>query len=83
VQEAGNVPFVLNHGFGDYSTKPKRIAERVTAWLHDDEKLDTMRVNARAAATPHATRQIAMDLLRLLDDGKLDSFGTPVQQRAN
>jgi len=67
-QEAGNVPFVLEKGFGEYAKRPQRIAERVAAWLSDDEMRSHMRENARAAATPHATRLIAMDLLRLLDE---------------
>ena len=67
-QEAGNVPFVLNHGFGEYSPKPAAIADRVSAWLQDDKMRKEMRRKARAAATPQATRMIAMDLLKLLDD---------------
>ena len=61
------MPFVLNHGFGEYSKKPRRIAERVAAWLADDDMRSTMRVNALHAATPQATRLIATDLLQLLD----------------
>jgi len=82
-QEAGNVPFVLNHGFGDYSTKPKLIAERVTEWLHDDGMREAMRAKARAAATPDATRLIAMDLLRLMDDGDLEAYAQSPTARAN
>ena len=67
-QEAGNVPYVLEKGFGEFAKRPKRIAERVSAWLNDDAKISEMRTNARAAATPQATRLIAMDLLRILDD---------------
>ena len=67
-QEAGNVPFVLQRGFGDFARQPTRIAETVSDWLQDDGKLHQMRQNARAAATPHATRRIAMDLLKLLDE---------------
>jgi len=67
-QEAGNVPFVLDAGFGEYSKQPRRIAERVAHWLQDDEILSEMRTKARAAATPEATRLIAKDLLKLLDE---------------
>ena len=66
-QEAGNVPFVLNHGFGEYSKRPAAIADRVTTWLQDEQKLQSMREAARAAATPDATKRIASDLLVLLD----------------
>ena len=62
------MPYVLEKGFGEFAKRPKRIAERVSAWLNDDAKISEMRTNARAAATPQATRLIAMDLLRILDD---------------
>ena len=66
-QEAGNVPYVLEKGFGEYANKPDRIASRVADWLQDDTTLREMRRNARAAATPQATRLIALDLLHLLE----------------
>jgi len=66
-QEAGNVPYVINHGFGEFSRKPAKIAERVSAWLQDDALLEKMRASAVAAATPEATQQIASDLLQLMD----------------
>jgi 1,2-diacylglycerol 3-beta-galactosyltransferase len=72
-QEAGNVPFVLQHGFGEFARRPKRIAERVTAWLQDEPKLQQMSDAAYAAAAPEATRRIAADLLRMLDEGKPSS----------
>jgi len=67
-QEAGNVPFVLEHGFGEYSTEPKVIGARVASWLQDDAARARMRSCASAAATPLATHDIAVDLLQLLDD---------------
>lgn len=67
-QEAGNVPYVIDKGFGEYSTQPKEIADRVAAWLQDEGTLREMRKNARAAATPKATKQIARDILRILDE---------------
>jgi len=66
-QEAGNVPFVTQSGFGEFSSDPKVIARRVSSWVQDQEKLDTMSAAARAAATPQATQTIAEELCALLD----------------
>lgn len=67
-QEAGNVPFVVNSGFGEYSGKPKVIAKTVRSWIQDPEKLQRLQSAARAAATPQATQKIAVDLLALLEE---------------
>jgi len=67
-QEAGNVPFVTDAGFGEFSRKPSDIASRVSSWIQDPEKLDEMSAAARAAATPQATRAIADQLCEMLDD---------------
>ena len=32
-QEAGNVPFVVSSGFGEFSKQPKVIAATVSSWL--------------------------------------------------
>jgi len=67
-QEAGNVPFVIRSGFGEFSKSPKVIAERVSTWLQDDELREAMSTSARAAATPEATRLIAADLCTMIAD---------------
>jgi len=36
-QEAGNIPFVVDNGFGAYSKKPEEIAATVAKWMSDDE----------------------------------------------
>jgi 1,2-diacylglycerol 3-beta-galactosyltransferase len=61
-QEAGNIPFVEQSGFGKYSGDPAVIAETVTSWLSSPEMLQEMRSNALAAARPDATLDIARDL---------------------
>ena len=68
-QEAGNVPFVVDNGFGAYGEDASTIAEGVSQWVRDPKALETMAANARACGTVHqqATRQIAEDLLSLLD----------------
>jgi len=68
-QEAGNVPFVVSSGFGEFSTKPRQIARTVSAWLQDDELLRAKSGAALRVAAPDATRQIAVDLLQMLDAG--------------
>jgi 1,2-diacylglycerol 3-beta-galactosyltransferase len=65
-QEAGNVPFVVDRGFGEFSRDPSDIARRVVGWVQDDEALQRMSANARDAAMPDATMSIAEHLLRML-----------------
>lgn len=67
-QEFGNVAFVESHGFGAFSKQPTKIAQTVSSWLQDDRQLSRMQAAARSAATPEATKLIATDLLKLLDD---------------
>jgi len=66
-QEAGNVPFVTDNGFGQYSKRPKKIAKTVCSWIQHPEELDAMASAARACATPEATHEIAAELLELLE----------------
>jgi len=76
-QEAGNVPFVVRSGFGEFSRQPKVIAERVSTWLQDDEQLARMSASARAVATPKATRQIAEDLVQMMGDDQPPATAKP------
>ena len=66
-QEVGNVPYVTENGFGEYSKDPSKIAERVSAWLQDPELLARMKSSALACAAPDATHQIAKDLCEMID----------------
>jgi UDP-N-acetylglucosamine:LPS N-acetylglucosamine transferase len=64
-QEAGNVPYVVNGGFGVFTgCRPKRIAETVLNLFADStgSKLKKMSDNARAQSRPEATRAIAKDI---------------------
>merc|ERR1719326_2213231 len=72
-QEWGNVPFVVNAGFGEYSTNPRKLATKVGTVLKDDDLRAQMRANAQAAAMPDATRQIAADLLGMMDSAEAES----------
>lgn len=69
-QEAGNIPFVEESGFGKYSGDPTVIAETVTSWLTDPALLREMRQNALKAARPEATLDIARDLAQIVFDRK-------------
>lgn len=66
-QEAGNVPFVTENGFGAYSDDPQQIATTVRSWIQDPEQLRQMSAAARAVSAPDATGQIATELLEMLD----------------
>ena len=69
-QEAGNVPFVVNKGFGEFSRKPDVIAQTVSGWLKDENELARKSAAALAAGQPDATSLIAKDLVVLLDEWK-------------
>jgi 1,2-diacylglycerol 3-beta-galactosyltransferase len=65
-QEEGNIPFVENAGFGTYSGEASTIADTVSSWLENPERLGSMRQAALAAARPHATLDIAKDIAELV-----------------
>mmetsp|Transcript_19769 Transcript_19769/g.60928 ORF Transcript_19769/g.60928 Transcript_19769/m.60928 type:complete len:435 (-) Transcript_19769:152-1456(-) len=69
-QEAGNVDFVVDNGFGAFMRKPRKIGATLAAWLADRTKLKRMGDAASEAARPNATLDIARDLGGLLFDGK-------------
>jgi 1,2-diacylglycerol 3-beta-galactosyltransferase len=65
-QEEGNIPFVENAGFGTYSGEASEIADTVSSWLENPERLGSMRQAALAAARPRATLDIAKDIAELV-----------------
>jgi 1,2-diacylglycerol 3-beta-galactosyltransferase len=65
-QEEGNIPFVENAGFGTYSGDASEIANTVSSWLENPERLGSMRQAALAAARPHATLDIAKDIAAIV-----------------
>ena len=69
-QEAGNVPYVEENGFGTYSGDPTIIAETVSSWLETPEKLQQMQTAALEAARPAATLDIARDIAEYLFERK-------------
>ena len=69
-QEAGNVPYVEENGFGTYSGDPTVIAETVSSWLETPDKLQQMQKAALEAARPAATLDIARDIAEYLFERK-------------
>merc|ERR1712146_68618 len=65
-QEAGNVDFVIDNGFGSYSKNPSTIADTVTSWLEDDEILATLSHKAKEAACSASTITIASEIGMML-----------------
>jgi len=65
-QEAGNVPFVTEGGFGDYRWRNKAIAKGVADWMKDPSKLEAMSAAAAQAGRPSATYDIARDIADLM-----------------
>ena len=57
-------------GFGKYSGNPSEIAETVSSWLADAEKLKSLQDAALSAARPQATLDIAKDLAEMAFDEK-------------
>jgi 1,2-diacylglycerol 3-beta-galactosyltransferase len=61
-QEAGNVDFVLECGFGDYCDDPLMIGEEVACWLQDPALLQGMSRKAQLAGRPDAALDIVRDI---------------------
>jgi 1,2-diacylglycerol 3-beta-galactosyltransferase len=71
-QEEGNVPYVVENGFGCYKGSPEGIADTVEEWFASTTPtteggiLERMRDCALTAARPDATLDIARDLAEML-----------------
>ncbi|GAB2286650.1 Monogalactosyldiacylglycerol synthase 1, chloroplastic [Dionaea muscipula] len=66
-QEAGNVPYVVENGFGKFSKSPKEIANTVAQWFGPKaDELKVMSQNALKLARPDAVFQIVHDLHELV-----------------
>ncbi|KAL3757074.1 hypothetical protein ACHAWU_002913 [Discostella pseudostelligera] len=71
-QEEGNVPYVVDNGFGCYKGSPEGIADTVEEWFAstatttEGSMLERMRDCALTAARPDATLDIARDLAEML-----------------
>jgi 1,2-diacylglycerol 3-beta-galactosyltransferase len=61
-QEAGNVPYVTEGGFGIYEHRPQKIARTVTQLFTNEAKLVDMSIKAKMQSHPEATVSIARDI---------------------
>ena len=71
-QEAGNIPWVIDNGVGDYSNEPDEVASTVLGWFK--KGLRKMRKRALALGRPEATYQIVDDLVELIKDTRWEPF---------
>lgn len=67
-QEYGNIPYVVDGGFGTYEKDFAKIGSTVTEWLGDKKKLKTMSDKAADVGKIHsgATLDIARDIAELV-----------------
>lgn len=61
-QEAGNVDFVVDGKFGIFEQNSKEIANIVTSWLTNPDKLAELSSNACKAGKPYAAQEIIKDI---------------------
>lgn len=67
LQEAGNVPYVVENGCGKFSKSPKEIAKIVAEWFGPKAyELQQMSQNALRLARPDAVFKIVHDLHELV-----------------
>ncbi|CAA0814993.1 Monogalactosyldiacylglycerol synthase 1-chloroplastic [Striga hermonthica] len=67
VEEAGNVPYVVQNGCGKFSKSPKEIARIVSEWFGPkQDELMVMSENALRLARPDAVFKIVHDLHELV-----------------
>ena len=65
-QEEGNIPYVVDAGFGTYSSDPLVIGSTVREWLSNPDVLHQMQQAAITASRPSATLDIARDIGEML-----------------
>lgn len=65
-QEEGNVPFVVDNGFGDYKKDPKAIGKVVSGWMMSEEVRGRLSKKALEASRPSSTTDIAKEIGDLL-----------------
>ncbi|XP_030468738.1 monogalactosyldiacylglycerol synthase, chloroplastic isoform X2 [Syzygium oleosum] len=71
-QEVGNVPYVVENGFGKFSKSPKEIANIVAEWFGPKaDELKAMSRNALKLARPDAVFKIVHDLHELVKQRSL------------
>jgi glycosyltransferase involved in cell wall biosynthesis len=63
-QEEGNVDYVVEGGFGAFcqDSDPQAVAEEVTMWLNNNQKLEEMSMAAKRCGAPNAARDIVKQI---------------------
>lgn len=61
-QEAGNVNFCLDKGFGAFNKDPVEISQIVSSWCQDEAILKELSHKAKAAGHPTAAQEIVVDI---------------------
>lgn len=61
-QEAGNVDYVLDKGFGEFHQDPVDIAREVATWCQHPTQLQGLSHRARVAGNPQAAAEIVLDI---------------------
>ena len=61
-QEAGNVDFAVEKGFGEYCDEPVYIADIVSQWLEKPQLVQEMSQKAHAVGHPEAASEIVQDI---------------------
>ncbi len=62
-QEAGNVPYVVDGGFGVYTgNNPRKIALEVYSLFEDEARLEAMSALARQKSRAESSQLIARDI---------------------
>lgn len=61
-QEAGNVNFCIDKGFGAYNKDPVEISQIVAAWCRNESILKELSHHSKAAGNPHAAADIVLDI---------------------
>ncbi|CAM9729392.1 unnamed protein product, partial [Laminaria digitata] len=51
--QEGNVPYVVEGGYGAFSKNPSEIAETISDWLGDDDLLAKMGRNSKKGSRPN------------------------------
>ncbi|KAF8058157.1 hypothetical protein N665_1250s0020 [Sinapis alba] len=66
-QEAGNVPYVVENGCGEFSKSPIEISKIVAEWFAPrSRQLEIMSQNALRLARPEAVFKIVQDMHELV-----------------
>lgn len=70
-QEAGNVDFAVEKGFGEYCDEPVYIADIVSKWLEKPHLVQKMSQKAHAVGHPEAASEIVQDIGSITHTWKL------------